>query len=136
MKNLKYLIAGIYFGIILVKAEIISWFRMQEMFRFHSFHMYGVIGSAIVVGMLSILIIKKLKLRSANGQHISIEPKTFNKGQIFGGLAFGVGWAMTGACPGPIFAQIGAGFSVILMTFLAAIGGTWFYGLIRRSLPH
>lgn len=136
MRYYKYLFAGIYFGIILVKSEVISWFRIQEMFRFQSFYMYGVIGSAVIVGMLSLFIIKRFRIKSLDGQTIYLEPKQFHKGQIFGGLIFGFGWALTGACPGPIFAQMGAGYSVISVTFLAAVFGTWFYGFIRKSLPH
>jgi len=134
--NLKYLFAGILFGIILVKAEIISWFRIQEMFRLQSFHMYGVIGSAIIVGAISVWLIKKFKIKTIYGETIEFNPKKFNKGQIFGGLLFGFGWAMTGACPGPLFAQIGAGFTIVIITLLSAVAGTWFYGLIREKLPH
>lgn len=136
LENIKYLIAGIGFGIILVKAEIISWFRIQEMFRLQSFHMYGVIGSAVVVGMLSVWIIKKFKIKSLNGQPIQLTPKKFNKGQIFGGLIFGLGWAMTGACPGPLYAQVGSGALVVIITLLSAVVGTWVYGYLRDKLPH
>ncbi len=134
--NIKYLIVGILFGIIFVKAEIISWFRIQEMFRLESFHMYGVIGSAIATAMLSLFIIKKLKLKSNYGEPIKIANKEFNKGNIYGGLFFGLGWAMTGACPGPLFAQIGTGATVIIVTLLSAIFGTWIYGKFRDKLPH
>lgn len=134
--NLKYLIVGIIFGIIFVKAEIISWFRIQEMFRLESFHMYGVIGSAVAVGMLSIFIIRKFNVKTMYGEDIIIHPKQFNKGQIIGGLMFGMGWAITGACPGPLFAQIGSGTTAVLVTLLSAIAGTWFYGLWRDKLPH
>lgn len=134
--NIKYGLLGIAFGIIFVKAEIISWFRIQEMFRFQSFHMYGVIGSAIVVGMISVWLIKKYQAKSMEGETIRIEPKKFNKGQIYGGLIFGLGWALTGACPGPLFAQIGTGALVITVTLLSAIGGTWVYGRFRHKLPH
>jgi uncharacterized protein len=134
--NVKYLMIGILFGILLVKAEVISWFRIQEMFHFQSFHMYGIIGSAIFVGMISVFIIKKLKLKTIYGEPISIAKKTFNKGQIYGGLLFGFGWAMTGACPGPLFAQIGTGATVTIITLLSAIAGTWAYGAIRDKLPH
>lgn len=133
--NLKYMIIGMLFGIIFVKSEVISWFRIQEMFRLESFHMYGIIGSAILTGMLSILLIKKFKIRTIDGEPITIAPKTFNKGQIYGGLIFGLGWAMTGACPGPLFAQIGTGVTVISVTLLSAIAGTWVYGLLREKLP-
>jgi len=134
--NLKYAVAGILFGIILVKAEVISWFRIQEMFRLQSFHMYGVIGSAVVVGILSVLIIKKYKIKTIYGEPIEFVSKKFNKGNIYGGLIFGFGWAITGACPGPLFAQIGTGATVIIITLLSAIAGTWVYGKFRERLPH
>jgi uncharacterized protein len=134
--NLKYIVAGLLFGIILVKAEVISWFRIQEMFRLQSFHMYGVIGSAVVVGALSIWLIKKFHIKTIYGEPIEIPKKPFNKGQIFGGLLFGLGWAITGACPGPLFAQIGTGATVIIVTLLSAIAGTWVYGKYRDKLPH
>lgn len=134
--NLKYMMVGILFGIIFVKAEIISWFRIQEMFRLQSFHMYGVIGSAILTGMISVLIIKKFNIKTIYGEKISIAPKKFNKGQIYGGLIFGFGWAITGACPGPLFAQIGTGAFAVIITLLSAIFGTWVYGYFREKLPH
>lgn len=134
--NLKYLITGILFGIVFVKAEVVSWFRIQEMFRFQSFHMYGIIGSAVVVGMISVWLIKKFNIKTIYGEKIEFHPKKFNKGQIYGGLIFGLGWAITGACPGPLFAQIGTGALVIIVTLLSAIAGTWLYGLLREKLPH
>lgn len=134
--NLKYLFVGILFGILFVKAEVISWFRIQEMFRFQSFHMYGIIGSAVITGMLSVLIIKKWNIKTIYGEPIRIAPKEFNKGQIYGGLLFGFGWAITGACPGPLFAQIGTGATAIIITLLSAIAGTWVYGKFREKLPH
>ncbi|HRP89373.1 MAG TPA: YeeE/YedE thiosulfate transporter family protein [Edaphocola sp.] len=134
--QLKYLIVGILFGIVFVKAEVISWFRIQEMFRLQSFHMYGLIGSAVAVGMLSVFIIKKFNVKTIYGETIKIAPKTFQKSQIYGGLIFGFGWAITGACPGPLFAQIGTGATVILITLLSAIAGTWVYGFFREKLPH
>jgi hypothetical protein len=133
---LKYLIVGVLFGITFVKAEIISWFRIQEMFRLDSFHMYGVIGSAIVVGMISIQLIKRLNIKTLTGESVVLSDKVFNKGQIYGGLIFGLGWAMTGACPGPLFAQIGSGFMAVIVTLLSAIVGTWTYGYFREKLPH
>jgi uncharacterized protein len=136
MKNLKYLFVGILFGIVFVKAEIISWFRIQEMFRLQSFHMYGVIGTAVIVGMVSILLIKKWNIKTINGETIDFEKKTFHKGQIYGGLIFGIGWAITGACPGPLFAQIGSGFYVVGVTFLSAVAGTWLFGFFQNKLPH
>jgi len=134
--NIKYLIVGLFFGIVFVKAEIISWFRIQEMFNLQSFFMYGVIGCAVVVGLISVQLIKKFNIKTLQGEKIEIQPKTFNKGQIYGGLLFGFGWAITGACPGPLFAQIGTGATVIIITLLSAIAGTWFYGLIKDKLPH
>ncbi len=134
--NLKYAVAGILFGIILVKAEVISWFRIQEMFRLQSFHMFGVIGSAVVVGIISVWIIKKYKIKTIYNEPIEFVNKKFNKGNVYGGLIFGFGWAITGACPGPLFAQIGTGATVIIVTLLSAIAGTWVYGRFRTSLPH
>ena len=117
MKNIKFIIPGILFGILLVKSQVVSWFRIQEMFHLQSFHMFGIIGSAIAVGMVSILIIKKLQLKTINKEAIVIPDKKFTWGNVYGGLIFGLGWAITGACPGPLFAQIGSGFFVIIITF-------------------
>lgn len=136
MNNLKYLVTGIFFGIVFVKAEIISWFRIQEMFRLQSFHMYGVIGSAVIVGMISILIIKKFRIKTIRGEQVEFQPKVFSKGQVYGGLLFGLGWAITGACPGPLFAQIGTGAGIVIITFLSAVAGTWVYGALSDKLPH
>jgi hypothetical protein len=132
----KYFIVGILFGIILVKSEVISWFRIQEMFRLQSFHMFGVIGSAVAVGMLSVWLIKKFKVKTIYGEPILLPTKQFNKGQVYGGLLFGAGWALTGACPGPLFALIGTGATVIIVSVVSAIAGTWVYGRIREKLPH
>lgn len=134
--NLKYAGVGFIFGIVFVKAEVISWFRIQEMFRLQSFHMYGVIGTAVVVGMISVWFIKKFKVKTIHGETIEFYPKKFNKGQIIGGLIFGFGWAMTGACPGPLFAQIASGFLVVVVVLLSAVAGTWVYGYSRERLPH
>jgi uncharacterized membrane protein YedE/YeeE len=134
--NFKYTAVGIMFGIVFVKAEIISWFRIQEMFRLQSFHMYGVIGTAVVVAALSVFLIKKFQVKTIHGEAIEFHPKKFNKGQIYGGLLFGFGWALTGACPGPLFAQIGTGVFVIAVVVLSAIAGTWTYGYLRDKLPH
>lgn len=134
--NLKYLFFGLLFGIVLIKSEVVSWYRIQEMFRLQSFHMFGVIGSAVVVGAISVFIIKTFKIKTINGEEILLPNKTFNKGQIYGGLLFGFGWAMTGACPGPLFAQLGYGAAAISVTILMAIAGTWVYGKLREKLPH
>lgn len=133
---IKYGIVGIAFGIVFTKAEIISWFRIQEMFRLESFHMYGVIGSAVATGLISVLLIKKFNIKTINGEEVKFHPKNFNKGQVYGGLLFGFGWAMTGACPGPLFAQIGIGATVIIISLLSAIAGTWVYGYFREKHPH
>jgi uncharacterized membrane protein YedE/YeeE len=136
MKNLKFLFTGMLFGIILVKSEVISWFRIQEMFRLESFHMYGVIGSAIATAMLGVWLIRRFGVRTVSGEEIVIPKKTFSKGNVIGGVIFGLGWAITGACPGPLFAQVGSGFTVVLVTLLSAIAGTWVYGRFQHKLPH
>lgn len=134
--NIKYLILGAIFGIVFVKAEIISWYRIQEMFRLHSFHMYGVIGTAVVVGIISVWLIKKFRIKTLQNETVVFHEKKFHWGNVMGALIFGSGWALTGACPGPLFAQIGSGFLVVVVTLLSAIGGTWVYGLLRNKLPH
>jgi uncharacterized membrane protein YedE/YeeE len=136
MKNLKYLVLGGLFGLILTKSEVISWWRIQEMFRFHSFHLYGVIGSAIVVGMVSIQLIKRNHLKTLNGEEITLADKKYNHGTWIGGIIFGVGWALTGACPGPMFAQLGSGVAGAAVLLLAALAGTWTYSALREKLPH
>ncbi|MGM0944602.1 MAG: DUF6691 family protein [Bacteroidota bacterium] len=136
LELLKYLILGILFGIVFVKAEVISWFRIQEMFRLQSFHMYGVIGSAVITGIISIQIIKRFGIKTIHGESIKIPSKEFRKGQVIGGFIFGLGWALTGACPGPLFAQIGSGYSVILVTLVSALAGTWVYGKFADKLPN
>jgi uncharacterized protein len=133
---IKYLLAGVYFGVVLVKAEVMSWFRIQEMFRFQSFHMYGVIGSAVVTGIMAVWVLKKLKIKSVEHEPIVVPGKKFHKGLIAGGLLFGIGWAITGACPGPIFAQIGLGYGTSVVMLLSAIAGTYVYGIVRHKLPH
>jgi uncharacterized protein len=134
--NLKYGVIGAFFGIVFVKAEIISWFRMQEMFRFQSFHMYGVIGTAVVVAAISIWLLKRFNVKTLQGDAIEFAEKPMHKGVWIGGLMFGCGWAITGACPGPLYAQIGAGFPVIAVTLLSAIAGAWAYGYFQAKLPH
>ncbi len=134
--NLKYMLVGMLFGVVFIKAEIVSWYRIQEMFRLQSFHMYGVIGTAVMVGALSVFLIKRFNIKTIYGEHVNFHPKTFNKGQIYGGLIFGFGWAMTGACPGPLFAQLGTGVLATGITLVFAIVGTWVYGFFRERLPH
>ncbi|HAI77247.1 MAG TPA: transporter [Microscillaceae bacterium] len=135
-ENIKYLLVGTLFGIVFVKAEIISWFRIQEMFHLHAFHMYGVIGTAVVVGMISVQLIKYFHLKTLQGEKVVFNKKQFHWGQVWGGLLFGFGWVLTGACPGPLFAQIGSGFGVVIVTLLSAIAGTWVYGYLEARLPH
>jgi uncharacterized membrane protein YedE/YeeE len=134
--NIKYLGMGMLFGIIAVKSEIISWYRIQEMFRLQSFHMYGVIGTAVVTGVISVWLIKKFNLKTLQGEEVVIHTKPFHWGNVIGGLIFGLGWAITGACPGPLFAQLGSGFIVIIVSLLSAIAGTFVYGLFQNKLPH
>jgi uncharacterized membrane protein YedE/YeeE len=134
--NIKYFIAGLLFGIILVKSQVISWFRIQEMFRLQSFYMYGVMGSAVATGMISVWLIKKFRIKTIYGEPILFISKKINKGNIYGGLMFGVGWGITGACPGPLYALLGSGFTVVIITLLSAIAGTWVYGKVRDLLPH
>ena len=136
LRAIKYVLLGTFFGLILTKTEAVSWFRMQEMFRFQSFHMYGIIGSAIVTGIISLQLIKRLHIKTTHGKEIKIVTKPFNKGTIIGGLLFGMGWALTGACPGPIFALIGAGSGVAVVLLLSALAGTWVYSYIKPKLPH
>lgn len=137
MKFIKYLLVGIVFGITLTKAEIISWFRIYEMFRFESFHMYGVIGSSVVMGIIVIQIIKRKKVRDINGNPITVEAKERGFWRyIIGGTIFGLGWAMTGACPGPLFILLGNGIGVIGIVILSALFGTYVYGLLKDKLPH
>lgn len=138
LSNLRYLVGGMYFGFILVKSEVVSWFRIQEMFRFQDFHMFGIIGSAIIVGIISIQIIKRLNIPDIEGNPITIPPKDSSqwKRYIIGGSMFGLGWALLGACPGPIFALLGTGLSIMIVPIITATIGTWLYGAVRHKLPH
>ncbi len=137
MKFIKFLFFGILFGITLTKAEIISWYRIYEMFRFQSFHMYGVIGSAVVLGIIIIQIIKRRQIKSIEGNPITIEPKEKSVVRyLIGGIIFGFGWALTGACPGPLFTLVGNGVSVMLVAIGSATLGTYVYGLLKNHLPH
>jgi hypothetical protein len=135
---LIYLFLGIGFGIVLVRSEVVSWFRIQEMFRFQSFHMYGIIGAAVVVAAVSLQLIKRLNVKTIHGEPIAVEPKVWGKGTRYwlGGTIFGLGWGLLGACPGPIFALIGAGATVMVVGLLAALAGTWVYAAMRPMLPH
>lgn len=137
MKYIKFLLIGILFGIIMTKSEAISWYRIQEMFRFQSFHMYGIIGSTVILGMIMIQLIKYKQIKSIAGKTIQFQPKEKGvKRYIFGGIIFGFGWALTGSCPGPMFTLIGNGFSIILVSIAFAILGTYSYGYFKDKLPH
>ena len=134
----RYFLIGTLFGVVLLESEVISWFRIQEMFRFESFHMYGIIGSAVIVAAVSLEMIKRLQLRDAADAPLALPPKTLGSGvrYIAGGTLFGVGWALTGACPGPLVALVGAGVPVMLVAVASALAGTWTYGYLRPRLPH
>ncbi|MFY0600529.1 MAG: YeeE/YedE family protein [Cyclobacteriaceae bacterium] len=137
MKFIKYLFVGVIFGITLTKGEIISWYRIYEMFRFESFHMYGVIGSAVLIGIIFVQIIKRTKMKDIDGNPIQIASKEMGVTRyLIGGTIFGLGWAMTGACPGPLFILLGNGIGVIAVVILSALLGTYVYGLLKDKLPH
>lgn len=135
---IPYFLVGAVFGAILTEAEVISWFRIQEMFRFQSFHMYGILGSAVAVAALSLAALKRARLRTPDGQPIGLPPKAVGTGirYIAGGSIFGLGWALTGACPGPLVALIGGGVPVMIAALVSALAGTWVYGYLRPRLPH
>ncbi|MBR9845788.1 MAG: YeeE/YedE family protein [Algicola sp.] len=137
MKVFKFLIVGIIFGIVLVKSEAVSWYRIYEMFKFESFHMYGIIGTAIVTGVILLHIAKKLKINNLEGHKMNVPKK--DKGlyrYIIGGTLFGLGWALAGACPGPMYILVGTGVFSMLIVILAAIVGTYVYGVLKDKLPH
>jgi uncharacterized membrane protein YedE/YeeE len=137
MKKLYFLFWGVIFGIVLIKSEVASWFRIYEMFQFDSFHMYGVIGSAVIFGILLTQIIKRMKIKSIDNKDLIFQDKDFlPKKYLIGGTIFGLGWALTGACPGPMFALLGAGYYAIIIPILFAILGTLAYGLLKDKLPH
>lgn len=137
MKYIKYLLIGILFGIVMTKSEAISWFRIQEMFRFQAFHMYGIIGSALVVGVFIVQWIKRSQLKTIRGETIQFSDKQFSIWRyLLGGSIFGLGWALTGACPGPMYTLLGNGFTVFIIVIASALLGTFVYGLLRDRLPH
>lgn len=137
MKYIKFLFVGIFFGIVLVKSEAVSWYRIYEMFKFQSFHMYGIIGSAVLIGTVGIFLFKKYNIKGLDGKPIYIpsKEKSFTR-YILGGTIFGLGWALAGACPGPMYILLGAGFYSMLILIAAAMIGTFLYGLLRKHLPH
>jgi len=137
MKLFKYLLVGILFGIVMTKSEAVSWFRIQEMFLFQSFHMYGIIGTAVILGAIGVQWIKRSDARSTTGEKIEIAPKPINyKANLIGGTIFGLGWAMTGACPGPMFTLLGHGLLAMGVVILSAVLGTFTYGVVKSKLPH
>jgi hypothetical protein len=138
MTLIPYFLIGSVFGAVIVEAEVISWFRVQEMFRFDAFHMYGIIGAAVVTAAMSLFAIRRLGIRGHDGTPLGLAPKTLGSGvrYLAGGSMFGLGWALTGACPGPLVALVGAGVPVMLVAILSALAGTWTYGRVRPSLPH
>ncbi len=135
MRNVLFLVIGVVFGLALTKGEAVSWYRIQEMFHFQSFHMYGIFMTAVPVGAISILLIRGLGIKTIDGEQIITPKKKFSAGVSIGGLIFGFGWALTGACPGPLYALIGSGYSVTLITFASALIGTWTYAKIQGRLP-
>lgn len=137
MKLIKFLLAGILFGIVMAKSEALSWYRIQEMFRFQSFHMYGIIGTAVSLGVIGVQLIKRLKLKDFEGNPIMFPPKDRSVARyLIGGSIFGMGWALSGACPGPMVVNIGYGYLSMAIVFLFAIVGTFLYGAVKDRLPH
>lgn len=137
MKKVLYIVLGLIFGVIMYKSEAASWFRIYEMFRFESFHMYGIIGTALVFGIICVQMIKRFKIKTIDGEPIILEDKENSIPRyLFGGIIFGLGWALAGACPGPIFVLIGAGFVPVIILLISAVFGTFVYGLIKNKLPH
>ena len=137
MKLIKFLLAGILFGVVMAKSEAMSWYRIQEMFRFQAFHMYGIIGTAVLLGVMGVALMKKLQVRDFEGNPIVFHPKDKSVLRyLLGGTIFGLGWALSGACPGPMVVNIGYGYFPMLIVFLFAILGTLLYGLIKDRLPH
>ncbi|MFD0931433.1 DUF6691 family protein [Psychroflexus salinarum] len=137
MKTLVYLIIGTFFGIVMYKSEAASWFRIYEMFEFGSFHMYGIIGSALVLGVIGTQIIKRNNIKALGGKEMELKPKAMSVPRyLIGGALFGLGWALAGACPGPMYVLAGAGFGSILIVIFGAILGTFIYGVLRDKLPH
>ncbi|MHA4896840.1 DUF6691 family protein [Pedobacter sp. PWIIR3] len=137
MKFIKYILTGIFFGVVMTKSEAISWYRIQEMFRFQSFHMYGIIGTAVIIGAAAVYLIKKFQIKDVKSEAIVFLPKEASwRRYLIGGIIFGLGWALTGACPGPIFVNIGYGYPGMVIVAVGAVAGTYLYGVIRDKLPH
>jgi uncharacterized membrane protein YedE/YeeE len=137
MRNIRFLLIGVIFGIVMTKSEVVSWFRIQEMFRFDSFHMYGVIGVAVVVSALGILLLKRSQVKSVEGSQLKLKSYDLQWTRLLlGGSIFGLGWAMTGACPGPLYTLVGQGHLIIFVVIAAALLGALTYGALRAKLPH
>ncbi|EJF53734.1 putative transporter component [Saprospira grandis DSM 2844] len=137
MKFVKYLGLGLLFGMVMTKSEAVSWYRIQEMFLFDSFHMYGIIGSAVVLGIITTALIKALNLQTFKGEEIKFHPKNMSVPRyLIGGIIFGLGWSMTGACPGPMYTLLGQGYWAVLIIIASALVGTYLYGALRSKLPH
>jgi len=137
MKFITYIAIGIFFGIVMFKSEAASWFRIYEMFQFASFHMYGIIGSAVAIGMIMVQVIKHRNIKPLDGSKMSLQPKNKSISRyLFGGIIFGLGWALAGACPGPMYVLVGAGYPAILITLFGALLGTFIYGIVKKYLPH
>jgi len=137
MKLIKFLLAGILFGIVMAKSEALSWYRIQEMFRFQSFHMYGIIGTAVTLGVIGVQLIKRMKIKDFEGNPILFHPKDRSVARyLIGGSIFGMGWALSGACPGPMVVNIGYGYFSMVIVFLFAMVGTFLYGALKDRLPH
>ena len=137
MKGFRFILTGIVFGIIMVKSEAVSWYRIQEMFRFQSFRMYGIIGTAVTIGAIAVYLIKRFQIKDTHGNHIHLPAKDQQWTKYaLGGIIFGLGWALTGACPGPMFVNIGYGYVSMIIVVLGALGGTYLYGLLKNRLPH
>lgn len=137
MKGLKYILVGLVFGVVMAKSEAISWYRIQEMFRFQSFHMYGIMGTAVSLGALAVFLIKKYKIKDTKGNTITFQDKSKTWPRyLIGGSIFGLGWALTGACPGPMFVNIGYGYWPMILVVIGALAGTYLYGIFKNKLPH
>src|SRR5205085_9456071 len=137
LKGIKYIVTGILFGIVMTKSEALSWYRIQEMFRFQSFHMYGIIGTAVVIGIIAVALIKKFRLKDISGNPVVFIPKAKSVTRyLFGGIIFGLGWALTGACPGPLFVNLGYGYLSVSVVIFSALLGTFIYGVFKEQLPH
>lgn len=137
MKSVKFIAAGMLFGILLVKSEVASWFRIQEMFRFQAFHMYGIIGTGVILGVIFLLMSKKFNWKDSSGNPIVYPDKEPTiKRYLYGGIIFGLGWALAGACPGPVFVNFGYGYTTMIFVIIGALFGTYLYGLVQKKLPH